>query len=648
MADEKDNAIKTVPPGWAREETDTSVAEQRLDSDRLVGELISDRYRIERRIGRGGMGVVYLASQEALNRKVVLKVLTSQLHEDVEAVGRFEREALQLSLLQHPNIVTIYDFGRDRGLAYIVMEFVEGDTLTELIQKTRGEMSFAFFAPIAAQILEALHEAHSRGVVHRDIKPSNIMLCERHGHDNFIKVLDFGLAKLIDDVSEITKSNNLVGSVAFLSPEQILGLDIDQRVDVYALGVLFYYMLCGEKPFVADDDIGVLYQHIHSRPQLLSERLLPDHDIPHEIVDVIHRCLAKAPEDRPADARAILDSFTDGISRSNFQLPWASSDLSSGSFPGLARPHFPTPIGVPRSGPVAVADRHSVADHDSTAGLSDQTPHNRYSTGDYAAVAQPATAPAVSDHDPDLHGHAAPPRRPLLIAGALALAVALAAGVYGSGILGDSGATTTTSSVAAEDPALAGAAFDELLGRAEELIGQNKFGQAQILLDSVQDRLSQDPERLVQISSLQDRIATGKMLLEADELLRQGDRAGARELYRQILTRDSTHAAARQRLDELESVAPRPPAPARADADRSPRPATTARKARKAPAPTPSTASPEPEKAAPQPRDTTAVVPIEERPPEEAPARDPNLVPIGRPADDAPAGDPPAGLLPVE
>ncbi|MEM1350386.1 MAG: serine/threonine-protein kinase, partial [Myxococcota bacterium] len=218
----------------------------RSDTDDLIGASLAGRYEIERCIGRGGMGVVYLASQSTLNREVVVKVLARSLSQEREAIIRFQREAFGLSQLQHPNIVTIYDFGRERELAYIVMEYVQGETLSQFI-KSHGAMPFEEFARIAAQILDALAEAHSRGIIHRDIKPSNIMLCARHGHSNFVKVLDFGLAKLVHDHIEVTKKTNLVGSIAFLAPEQILGLEFDQRVDVYALGVLFYYMLTGRK-----------------------------------------------------------------------------------------------------------------------------------------------------------------------------------------------------------------------------------------------------------------------------------------------------------------------------------------------------------------------------------------------------------------
>lgn len=299
------------------------------DPENLVGKTIAGRYLIDRCIGRGGMGSVYLGSQSALNRKVVIKVLRSNLVEDEEAIARFEREAQGLSALHHPNVVTIYDFGRDGERAFIAMEYVEGETLSRCIRRD-GPMSIEIFSKTAAQILQGIGEAHSLGLLHRDIKPANIMLCERHGHKHFIKILDFGLAKLASGQADVTREQSLVGSAAFLSPEQIVGMsDIDQRVDVYALGVLFYYMLSGKRPFTADNDTALLYKHVHEAPEPLHAVLPENHDIPPSVIQLIHQCLAKNPRKRPADANELLDKLTSQVtSASKIQLPWTRSDFT--------------------------------------------------------------------------------------------------------------------------------------------------------------------------------------------------------------------------------------------------------------------------------------------------------------------------------
>ena len=304
-----------------------------FDPEKLIGETIAGRYLVERCIGRGGMGVVYLASQNTLNRRVVIKVLRSNLVEDDEAIARFEREAQGLSTLQHPNVVTIFDFGSDDERAYIVMEFVEGETLSRRL-RSDGIFPFPRFQRVAAQILQGIGEAHKLDLLHRDIKPANIMLCERHGNNDFVKILDFGLAKLTSGGPSVTKEQSLVGSAAFLSPEQIVGLnEIDQRVDVYALGVLFYFMLSGKRPFSAENDTALLYKHVHEAPEPLAAALPEGHSVPPHVINLIHQCLAKNPRKRPRDANEVLAHLTSqvgGDAASNLMMmPWSqSADLT--------------------------------------------------------------------------------------------------------------------------------------------------------------------------------------------------------------------------------------------------------------------------------------------------------------------------------
>jgi serine/threonine protein kinase len=315
---------KSAPDGGA--------VEGPFDPSKLIGRVLDGRYELVKCIGRGGMGVVYLARQSALGRDVVVKVLPPSFADDADALARFEREARGMSKLQHPHVVSIYDFGSQDGQTYIVMEYVEGTTLRQFV-RSRKALDFPTFGRIALQLLEGIDAAHSLGLVHRDIKPSNIMLTTRRGERNYVKILDFGLAKLVKGAQDVTREQSLVGSVGFLSPEQILGQKTDERVDVYALGVLFYYMLVGEKPFVGEDDVAVLYQHVHSEPAPLDERLgelwPAGHDVPQSVIDLIHRALAKSPGDRPGNAGQFLREFGACLDGTDISSPHVSGEFNA-------------------------------------------------------------------------------------------------------------------------------------------------------------------------------------------------------------------------------------------------------------------------------------------------------------------------------
>ena len=236
----------------------TSTASESHHQDPLLGKAVGNRYAIERLIGRGGVGLVYLAEDKIDGSQVVVKVLAPHWAEDRDAVARFDREALRMAKLDHPNVVKMYDHGTFEGRAFIVMEFIRGEPLRRYLSR-RKRLPLEEFVPLAAQILDGAGYVHDRGIMMRDIKPPNIMLCEQGGRANHIKLLDFGLAKLIeeDEDDEVTKAH-VIGTAAYMSPEQIKGEKIDLRVDVYALGVLFFLMLTGEQPIAGDNDAAVL------------------------------------------------------------------------------------------------------------------------------------------------------------------------------------------------------------------------------------------------------------------------------------------------------------------------------------------------------------------------------------------------------
>lgn len=291
--------------------------------DPLLGVTLGDRYTIRKLIGRGGMGLVYLATQEREPREVVVKVLAPHWLNHAEAQKRFDREARSLRSLRHANIVEMYDFGRQDDRGYLVMEFLDGVSLSKFLSQ-RGRLRIKEFVPIAAQILKGTGFAHSREVVVRDIKPANVMLLERKGRANFVKMLDFGLAKLVNDDNPIT-TESTIGTIGYIAPETISGKEPDLRVDVYALGVLFYYMLSGRLPVQADsgNSAALLYKTVNDIPPALAEVLPAGHDIPEGLLKLVHRCLEKDPAARPADANQLVEQMIDVVPASMFRLPSA-------------------------------------------------------------------------------------------------------------------------------------------------------------------------------------------------------------------------------------------------------------------------------------------------------------------------------------
>ncbi|MGI6102192.1 MAG: Stk1 family PASTA domain-containing Ser/Thr kinase, partial [Bacillota bacterium] len=266
----------------------------------MVGRLLGGRYRVLDKVGEGGMAVVYKAQCTLLNRIVAVKVLKSQYGNDADFVERFKREAQAAASLSHPNIVNIYDVGNDNGSHYIVMEYVRGETLRDII-KQRAPLTIRDTLAYACQILLALDHAHSNSIVHRDIKPHNIIVTD----DGDVKVTDFGIARATNATS-FTEAGVVMGTVAYFSPEQAKGRDIGPHSDIYALGVVMYEMLTGRVPFRGDSAIAVALQHIQDQPRLPS-RINPS--IPKPLERLVLRALAKDPRARYPSAQAMLEDL---------------------------------------------------------------------------------------------------------------------------------------------------------------------------------------------------------------------------------------------------------------------------------------------------------------------------------------------------
>lgn len=289
------------------------------------GDVIDDAFTIQGLIGRGGVGDVYLARQKhgpTGPRDVVIKMLSTRWLDDPKAVARFEREIERLRSIEHPNIVKMFDSGVSNGRPYLVMEYIDGEPLSDFLQ-TKGSLTLQEFVPIAAQILKAMGHVHLREMMIRDIKPANIMLCERKGRSSFVKLLDFGLAKLIHEDCSLTEGY-VLGTAGYLAPEAIKGDPVDLRVDVYSIGVLFYHLLSGATPFEGQEGTTILYKTINEPVPDLRTKLPNDHDIPDGVIELIEACLAKNPDDRPADANIVVEQLIDVVPAAYFRLPRTS------------------------------------------------------------------------------------------------------------------------------------------------------------------------------------------------------------------------------------------------------------------------------------------------------------------------------------
>ncbi len=279
-------------------------------NDTSPGSLFDGRYRIVRRLGQGGMARVFLAQDESLHRQVAVKVLADRHSDDPHFIERFQREARAAARLNHPNIVQVYDQSQTAGMSYIVQEYVEGETLKDLIRR-ESPIEPRRAITIALQILAALRVAHQQGVIHRDVKPQNILV----QLDGKIKVADFGIASAGD--TEMTEAGSIVGTAQYLAPEQARGLSVGPPADLYAVGIVLYEMLSGRVPFEGESAVTVAMRHVQEAPEALTDRnpLVPD-----ALESVVMRALTKDPTQRyqSADEMGLeLDKVRQGLSISD-------------------------------------------------------------------------------------------------------------------------------------------------------------------------------------------------------------------------------------------------------------------------------------------------------------------------------------------
>jgi serine/threonine-protein kinase len=290
-----------VTPAFDRTATaHGATAPRPLTTQLEAGQVLAQRYRVQRLLGKGGMGAVYLADDEVLHELVALKVISSAFASDEQAmIARFRREAAAARKVSSPSVIRIHDLGEARpGLLYLSMEYFAGRTLAEVIAQ-RGLVPMKDVQDMLQQICTGLEAAHSAGVIHRDLKPSNVLVGERGA----VKIIDFGLATTAV-ADGLTATGTMLGTPHYMAPEQVRGKPVDARSDIYALGALAYHLVCGRPPFAGDNPIAIGFAHI-SEP-VVAPRVLRK-DCPPALDAAIVAALSKAPEDRPASAKAFVD-----------------------------------------------------------------------------------------------------------------------------------------------------------------------------------------------------------------------------------------------------------------------------------------------------------------------------------------------------
>lgn len=287
------------------------VSDGELGPSDLVGERLFGDYVLRKKLGEGGMGSVYLAENAAINQKIAVKVLHPESAASDEIVQRFNREANAIARLTHPNTIRVFIFGKTpEPLIYLAMEYVNGNSLRDELHK-QGSFDELRSINVMRQTLHALAEAHELGIIHRDLKPDNIMLTKFRGVDDFVKVLDFGIAKVTEpdgqDQRKLTQAGVVYGTPEYLSPEQARGKDIDHRADLYAMGIILYEMMTGVVPFTGSTSLAILSGHVYQEPPDPAD--VARAPISPEMRAIIMKAIAKKPDQRYQDAMDFLEAL---------------------------------------------------------------------------------------------------------------------------------------------------------------------------------------------------------------------------------------------------------------------------------------------------------------------------------------------------
>jgi serine/threonine-protein kinase len=286
---------------------DGSPLKPKAAGDPLIGRVIADRYLVLARLGEGGMGRVYLAEHVKMTRQCAIKVMNPSLMHDAESLARFAREASSAARILHPNVAAVFDYGEAERIVYLVMEYVDGDSLSAILAR-QGALDPRRAIDLARQMADGLSAAHELGIVHRDLKPDNVIVARTRGGKDTPKIVDFGIAKALSDSAEdaLTRSGLVIGTPEYMSPEQLLGDPVDARADIYSLGCILYQMLTGAQPFAAESREQMIRRRLHEPPPHVRD-VLPD--LPHRLDTLIVHMLARSPADRLASAAVARDAL---------------------------------------------------------------------------------------------------------------------------------------------------------------------------------------------------------------------------------------------------------------------------------------------------------------------------------------------------
>lgn len=320
---------ETVRPGLKRasltsDGDQTAKKEVERTANDYLGYIIDSRYHVESIIAQGGMGVVYRCRHRMIDKAVAVKILRPDLAADREVTERFMMEARAASSVGNRHIIDVTDFGElPDGATYLVMEYLEGTSLAGRI-KQEPPVSLTEILDIGSQVALGLHAAHEAGIVHRDLKPDNIFLCREPAGGYFVKILDFGIAKVASSQNKVTRAGKIFGTPHYMAPEQGSGVEVDRRTDVYSLGVMLYELACAEVPFDAENPLGILTQHMYVAPVPPNERAPDSRRVPVGLEAIILKCLSKNPDHRYSSMQALYDDLQ---RVEQGQIPEAVGDL---------------------------------------------------------------------------------------------------------------------------------------------------------------------------------------------------------------------------------------------------------------------------------------------------------------------------------
>jgi serine/threonine protein kinase len=359
---------------------DGEARESASPNSSLVGKVLGERFRVLERLAAGGMGVVYLAEQMPLGRKVAVKVLTTPSGASETEARKFRErfllEAASSAQLSHSNTVVVHDYGAVDDLCYIVMEYISGHTLMREL-RTGGPLPLSRALPIALQITAALQHAHEARMVHRDLKPANVMLTRRGATEDFVKVLDFGLVKSVDDEDHnLTHHDVILGSPRYMAPEQVQAGKVDARTDIYSFGTVLFQMLSGSPPFNKGSRIQILVAHVRDAPPSLQQEC-PNVDVPPRLEALVMRCLAKNPDDRPQTMQEVGAELLACMSDVGLSTSALTADASGlmrtgvgrdGSSASMSRPIVPDQSGTVRA-PAGVSGKPAASVSDAAAAI---------------------------------------------------------------------------------------------------------------------------------------------------------------------------------------------------------------------------------------------------------------------------------------